>query len=679
MKHKLQSVLVVTSLLSLTLLTIPMQKIFTSAHSTYIPEFTVYGYTQNVIDGFVDDVDVYLDGEVVASSDSNGLFKFKATNSDSFKEVSFVKDGYEITNIVLPSLCDNCDLDTVSIDYPYCFFGKTKYKSSLIYNNWSGYSTRGVNSINFKFSSPYNNFVDSASQINLFVDTGDVTSNFSKGDYEFKIDGKSNLFVYDFGKEEAETDLDIFDLRLEVVDGKTDVYLSVPYSYLNINSDAIIGVNFVDNLVSKNIIADFVFDGEIITSSDTANYVRINKYSTPFCAPNNSYDPLWISKQLKAELIEDKPIAFAIKDKSTNSNADNIYAKVIYKEDSIVFNMIGFGYFESDEYIKCVIHSSPNVFYGWGLDRSDIIILFDKENVRLYNNCSDYFATENTATSPYHTEKLTYHDYINYFTIDVELDLSLFTNILNNKQGFRYAFAEFGDVNNNKTIYAPTNVLEYMFVNNTASGDIAGMNSYIAMKSDLDVITIDKEDKKALTKDLKISFGDPNDTFIEENDDMYLDFKRTNNGIDINIIGFGTFQIYETIKAVLHTNSNNGTGWAIQKEDTSIMFNREKCVIKTNINDFWQLNLINSPGTKESTNKPIFIQYDNYFTLSVSLNYEELKNVSPSSTLSVLFLEMDFIGNVYNGGTYLNEMRHNGNPCGDPAMQASYIPIDICK
>lgn len=643
-----------------------------SKNNEYIPEYKVYGYAQNVIDGYLDEVIIKMDNIKVAKSDTTGFFSFNVTNKDSNKLITFEKNGYECYEYQLGTINSHVNLDKISLDYPYLYFGETKYKSTYLYSDWIGYSTRGLSSINFKFISNKNVFLDSENEIDLFIDTGDVTSKFSKGDYEFKITGKSQLFVYDFGKSEVETDISIFNLNT-TYNNKTIVTLSIPYEYLGINYNSIIGVNFCENITIKNIISDFVFDGEIVLSTDLARYARLDKFSTAFQNNTNNANPKWMSKEAKKELLKDLNINFADPELFSSPDADNIYAKLTYKENSLQFKFVGFGYLEDNEYIKCVIHSSENVYYGWGLDVSDIIILFDNKKLNIYTSCSNYFDTELNSLTPIKSDNLVFRDCTQYFMIDAEIDLSYIKNIKANTQGFRYSFAEFG----NRKLYSPNDFNNYIFVNKVCTGDIAGMNAYVRMKSPFDNIVISKEEKNELTNGCKYSFANPEDTFEPEADDMFLNVIRGTDSLNIHIIGFGTFQIYETIKMVIHPGTTDGKNWRIMANDTSIMFNKNVCKIKTGITDFWQFNLLSNPGTYDCSNEPIFNQYENYFTIDLEIPYNNMKLIRQDTEFKIMAMEMDFIGNVYNGGTCLNEMRYNGIPCGDPAQQSSYANVPL--
>jgi hypothetical protein len=227
----------------------------------------------------------------------------------------------------------------------------------------------------------------------------------------------------------------------------------------------------------------------------------------------------------------------------------------------------------------------------------------------------------------------------------------------------------------NKIIYTPLDYTGYMINNNNKTGDIAAYNGYINAKSPFDVISITDEERVALTAGYNISFGDPNDTTIDEADDFYVKATKGGDSVTFDFIGFGNFQDYETVKVVLHdTNDTDCKNWAINKTDVSFLFNRDKCIIRTNTTDFFALNLIISSGT-ECVNKPIYTRYENYFTFKITIPFSQLGNIPNATSVEAIFLEMDYIGNVYNGGQIIGAVRYQGVAAGDPALQSSYVPL----
>ena len=624
----------------------------------------VTGRVKNVNDGYIVDADIYVGENKVSTSNDKGAF-VAPLNGEEVIRIS--KAGYEDTLINVKEL-KSTELGEVSLDYPFNYCGETKFKSSPLYNDWTGYNTRTLDGIRFKFESPYNRFQGSTSELSLYIDTKDVTSTLQEGDYMFKLRGDGKLFVYDYGFVHNEIYPSTFNYQIDVKDDKTEVTLEVPYEFLGINETDIVGIIFNDYIKVKDLMCDYVFDEVMITYKETKNFTRINKKGFAFGNNVNDYNELWMSRSTKERLIENYRVLMP---KGLNENSDEIYMGYEYKETSLDLSFTGFGYFEEDEYIKMVIHTSETYKNGWLLSSDDTMLRISREGVRIYYGAPEFFAPENANYPASFASSTTYIDYGNYFTINVNLDWEFVTGWKDKTQGFKFALAEFGD----DTLYSPLGFEEYMYLDNTKTGDIAAYNGYISVKSPFDVITINEQDKDTLTEGYAISFANPKDTSIEEADDMYVKATKDSENLTLDFIGFGHFQDYETVKFVLHdTLSTDGKAWAIDKNDASVIFNKNKCIIRTNSTNFFDLNLIISSGT-QCRNNPIYNRYEHYFTFKITLPLDQLGSIASAASVDATFLEMDYIGIVYNGGEIISAVRYNGAGTGDPAMQSSYVNL----
>lgn len=631
------------------------------------------GRAKNVNDGYIANASVSIDGVEKTKTDDFGAFSIKLSDEDLNKKLTISSLGYETFEKDISSI-SNLDLGEVSLNYPFSSFGKTKFKTTDIYNDWIGYLTRGLSSLHFKFVSPYQRFYDSNSLINLLIDTGDVKSQLGEGDYQFKLYGDKNLFVYDLGNPTAKTEISQFNYRGNLNDNGTELYLDIPYSFLGIDYTEVIGLCFQDILIDRNVVADFYFNEKVVPSDDPTAFAKVDKKGKAFLNNTNSYNPLWISDAEVRRLTEGYMYNFSGNKYCANKNADEVYFNYEYKEDALSLSFLGFGYFEDDEYFKMVIHSDEYAYYGWNISTKDSLINIKKTSSEIYTNLSTFFDVESYRPIPTYRVNHIYREFGNYFTINLDISWSLIETIKNVKQGFRFAIAEFGDNN----IYAPIDPTNYIRNNRgTKLGDIAGMNSYIQVASPFDKITISDEAKEDLIVGRNLSFSNPNDTKIIESDDLYLKSSRDEEAITLDFVGFGNFQVYETIKIVLHNNADElQSDWHIHKNDISLLINKERCLIRKNRTWFFDLNTMSSKGTV-STNSPIYEEHDEYFTIKLVLPYADLSSVFKTAEISALFLQMDFLGNVYNGGTNLNAMRLNGMPTGDPAQQSSYALLSF--
>lgn len=624
----------------------------------------VSGRVKNVIDGYIADADVYVGETKVATTNKQGSFVAALGDATT---VRISKVGYEDTIIDVNTL-KTSEVGDVSLDYTYSYCGETKFKSVSLYNDWTGYNTRTLDSIKFKFVSPYTRFSGTQSELSLYVDTKDVTSSLDAGDFMFKLRGDGKMFVYDYGFVYNEIYTSIFDYQIKEVGTTTEVTLEVPYEFLQINETDIVGVIFNDYIASKDLMCDYVFDGSLVTPSETKRYTRLNKKGLAFGNYVNDYNELWMSKAAKERLTEPYHIVLP---KGLNANSDEIYFSYDYKEQSLDLSFTGFGYYQPDEYIKMVIHTDGTYNNLWNISKNDTMLHIYRDRVLIFYGATSFFAPENNKYSPSMAGGVTYRDHTNYFTLDLSIDWELVTGWTDKTQGIKIALTEFG----NDNIYQPLSYDAYIYVDGTRSGDIAAYNGYLSVNSPFDVISITEEERKALTAGYDISFANPNDTLIEEADDMYVKAQFDATNLTLDFVGFGNLQTYETIKFVLHnSNDEDKSSWAINSKDASVIFNKEKAVIKLNATDFFSLNLIISSGTT-CRNAPIYTEYENYFTFKLILPLDQLGSIASATSVEAIFIEMDYCGNVYNGGDFQCAMRYKGIATGDPAMQKNYAKL----
>lgn len=635
-----------------------------SASSTYDPDLTIQGRVKNTFDGYLEDVDVYFEDELVDISDENGQFIIASKGFSGDKTITLIKTGFETRDIKISSLSDHLNLQDVDLNYESSYIGNTVSGENS--SDWGVSATRSSTDLIFTFTSLNFDFVDSSSILKLYVDTGDVSNKFRAGDYCFNIDGKQNLTVDDFGSVHQKIDYNIFALKFDISLTCLSIELSIPYSFIEIDSTSIIGVNVVD-YVSSVCFYNLEFEQEIIDVNDKFNYVRLNKYSETFKNDTNDFNPKWISESEKQLLIDGYPYSFA--DPKTNQvkDADDFHLKFNYLENYLNVKLIGFGYFEDNEYVQIIIHSSLESYYGWQLDTSDIVLAISNKTIKMYKNVPNFFSVGDGLVAPFANLDIDYTDYGKYFTVEAELPIKLFSNIKDNKQGFSFGAAEFAG----SLIYAPINLNEYMKCGDVFSGDIAGMGSYFMEQSPRDVISISEEDRDSLTTGYPISFSNPIDTTIGESDDIFVKLDKSRTTLDYSFVGFGNFQDYESIKFIIHSADTNFEGWAINSTDTSFILTKTSCYLKTNITNYFDF-VSQTQSNVKTINDPVFTQFDNYFTITISIKYSEMNNFYKSTLFTTMFLEFNSSSHVYNGGDFAHAMRKEGIPCGDPSNQNNY-------
>ena len=190
-------------------------------------------------------------------------------------------------------------------------------------------------------------------------------------------------------------------------------------------------------------------------------------------------------------------------------------------------------------------------------------------------------------------------------------------------------------------------------------------------------------DKAALTEGYRMQFSVPelnNQSAVA--DDMYLKADAVADGLKISMIGFGTFTDTEYVKLIFHTSAMNGTGWNIQASDLTVLANKQKAMYRTGLTKFWTTDGgYSNFGSGESAleNAPVYTEHDGYFTLELTVKYDEIPEYSDKGKVSLFAMEFADNGSanglIYDGKSYLNGMLVDGTSQGDPAAQSSYFVI----
>lgn len=620
---------------------------------------------QNIIDGEVKNASFLLNGNKVDATYQNGEYQIPDVTMGAKLSISHPR--YQTKTVSVTS----SHLSTISMDYPFETIGKTRYSSNYHYNDWTLSSTHTMTGITFLFSSPYDRFLSSDSVLRLFLNTGNTASSLERGDYEFRL-LQDKLFVYDYGYVHQETDLSLFDYQQDITDGKTDLTLTIPYSYLQIEADSIIGVTMVDALLSDEIECEMIFDEEAIDSTNPKEYARIDQKGRPFVNTKNVDNPYWISKALKSSLIEGKEYSFASPLYCNHEeDCDDIHFSIEY-QTNVTLDFVGFGEFKETEYIQLVLHNSIIDRNEWKLVEDDIVVQIYQDRIDLYTECDEFFSVQNGNGRKITSLSLdTFVDYGPYFRMNVSLPVSLLSNIHSEYDDFYLMAVEF----DGKTLYDGKNYYENFFYRNVTQGDPADMISYALISAPKKRIShLTEKEKEALTEGKEISFANPLDTKFERADDFYLSVTRKTDSLFFDMVGFGDFSDTEIVTFVLHSSEKDGESWSIQNDDVTLMLSKNLAKTVTGTEDFWVGTRITRG--KEASTIPIYERKDGYFTLQFTMKYTDISATMTEDTpLRIYAYEFGFGGVLYNSEPWNKLMRYHGIACGDPAFQINYISI----
>ena len=182
------------------------------------------------------------------------------------------------------------------------------------------------------------------------------------------------------------------------------------------------------------------------------------------------------------------------------------------------------------------------------------------------------------------------------------------------------------------------------------------------------------EQKAVLIKGHELRFSTP-ELNNKKNlaDDFYLKSTKEEDGFLISMVGFGEFKDNEYVKLIFHTAETNGTGWAIQSSDLSMLVSKSKNAYQTNSTNFW--GFVNfATSSPSSAVAPIYSDFGTYFTLTQKVLFNEIPGYSADKKVSLYAMEFSN-GAIYDGVDYRNGMLINNVSNGDPADQSSYYVI----
>ena len=238
-------------------------------------EITLTGKVTNPVDGLISSVEVKSDN-VTSTSNQNGEFSIKVVPNYDLSLI-LNKAGYKesITKIDILSLVgkENYDLGSINLFSPssYTEFAGTKgidLVKTEIY--------RGFEGINFVFMTEHE--VSDGSKIELFIDTKHSFSGRDYSDYRLDISADGSVFIENYGNGTNNIS-STSGIKINPYLKETTYYIEVlvPYSFLDITSDEVIGVSFgmFDSKISD-------WDGWAFAQTGFEDYVA-PEFSDKYC------------------------------------------------------------------------------------------------------------------------------------------------------------------------------------------------------------------------------------------------------------------------------------------------------------------------------------------------------------------------------------------------------------
>jgi hypothetical protein len=627
-----------------------------SSESSKTPEVTIYslkGKVLNTFDGNLEGVKLFVNGNEVTTTNSNGEFVVSdVAKADSYK-ISFVKDGYESYELdVASKFLDNKEINLGDIELvkAYANFGSLESKKWSNYEAFIGSVSRNSTGMLFRFRSNNTVFTSEGrnSKLELYISTGEVSG--AQDSYVTQIvvhSDKTTSIKNCGGLDTSNAD---YKANVKVENGKTEVEIYISYSSLNMSKDQIIGMSFgLWSEVDKDWAPMFALDTTSFALVENPSlYVRCDKDNFCFINTKNEYPKE--EEFNKEELIAGRPYNVANPTNAGNASADDLYVKVITNESSFTFDMVGFGEFADDEYIKLVLHTSDTDGSGWAIQESDVSFLVSKSKAVKKTGITDFWGLEKFEQSDVPANHSLVHNANDqgYFTMSFEVDFTEIPNYASDVEVSFFMF-EFGAPG----LYnaAPWN--SAMTKYGVGVGDAAAQSSYQVIQEK--VISVDKE---ALLADYKYQFST----------NYYANIERGEYSVVLNLISFNHFNSSDFIRFIVDTDGNPATGvWVIDPSDVGLVICKDVCYLETGKSSFWDGEANKFHGTNTTLNTPEYTEYAEYWTLKIEIDYSELGlNVTKDSKLAGLLIQ--FNPTIQNHG-----FNFNGYIPQDVALQNNYF------
>lgn len=397
----------------------------------------------------------------------------------------------------------------------------------------------------------------------------------------------------------------------EAGDGLT-VELAIPYAMLGCARVDELGFaaglySNVDGERAEMLNAD---GSDVVDVADPTTYLRVaadNTVTAPDEAPVVD----------RGELTKGYSLRFSVPSLSNQADvADDFYLKADKQEDGFLVSMIGFGDFESDEYVKLIFHTSGTDGSGWNIQASDLTVLVNAEKATYRTGLTKFWTTDGGYSKFDDEDTLltnapVYSEQEGYFTLTLKV---LFTEIPEySADGEVSLFAmEFamGDIENG-LIYDASNYLNGMLIDGVSHGDPAAQSSYFVIQS-----TEDDSVDQSLIEGFGLEFS-------MSADHIYAKVERGTTSMKLTLRSFGTWDNNDFIRLIVHTADYDCSDWGLALSDVSFTIYQDAAYWQTGKIYFSEGADDQFHGTDTTIHAPEYTQSDGYWTLTLTIEYIE--------------------------------------------------------
>ena len=601
---------------------------------------TVKDILGNTIEGATIEV-----GSTTFTTDASGAATVVNDNNASSFSVS--KDGFASATFDFP----NGDVE-IELAYEYAHLGTLVAKKWANYERFSTYVTRTSTNLLIRHIAENEVFTSEGrdSKLETYISTGDTTTREGNSAiFQIVQTSKGQTTVHNYGGDSFKAE----NVTTTVANGKTVVDISIAWTELKVQKDAIIGISAglwsqVDSDWAPMAYQNTTNEANVEIPSE---YIRCDIENKTFRNSKNEY-PKDITYDKEA-LIAGKPYNVGNPIETKTSAADDIYFSVTATETGFDFDMVGFEDFADNEYIKFVFHTSETDGTGWRTQTSDLSVLVSKTQAKFKTNLTDFWAYTNFGGDEATVHQPTYeYKEEGYFTLNWSLDYVEIPEYAKDKE-VSFIAIEFG----NGVIYNNDPWINAMMKDGAGVGDPAAQSSYQVIQEK--PTSVNKDD---LIKDYNIKFS-----FID-----YAKFERTKDGLKLSLLSFDALNDDHYIRFVCDTDGSPVSGgWALDSKDVSFTIYKDKAYVETGKTGFWDGEAEKFHGSNiETLNMIEYVEHGEYWTIDLLIDWTELGlNVNEDSPLKGLLLL--FNPSIQNAG-----FSYDGNTdVGDQALQQNYFTI----
>lgn len=641
----------------------------TSPEPTLPEKISVSGNVSNLVDGNLSGVAVKYNGLDVLT-DNDGKFSIENVADYQTAKLTFEKEGYLAKEVTVADYFTGDEAATidVSLAKPHVLIGTTVEKTWEVYGKFSLSATRDNEALYIQLTSLNTSWLENEtpSWAEVYISTGMQTGVRADGHYMLQYTNQDSLTFKHFGTAQANQKLISHKGRVE--GNATVVDICVPFEAIGVTCDDVIGLTMGEwnDTVKDWAPMASAIDSAVCAVETPKSYVRVDKTNAKFvndynCKPEDNPKPQYT----KEELIVGYPINFAITGVA-HLLADDIYVKVNKTVDAFVFDMIGFGSFDDNEYIKTIIHSGSAANAGWNIGANDLTIIASKTSAKTITGQTTYWYYEDNGRNTNGELSVAPEYNLNeagYFTYKLTVP---FANIPNYDANEKYSvlFVEHG----NEIYNGVWN--QGMFYNGVACGDAADQSTYVPIQKP-EFTKVDTFDSYPVQ--FAINYSDPFAT-------LYADFEKdyANSTLKVKIGGYGDLPETSFVRFILKDGADIQSGvWTLSATDMSFTIYKDRAYYQTGHTWFWDNERNEVPFTDSSEDTtvytPVYTHHPetNHFTLEFSIDFSEtgIAEIIPETTLRGLLVL--YAPTIVGGPVY----SQNGIVLGDPADQANYLTI----